>query len=66
MLALTRRKQERVFIGDNVIVTVMEIEGNKIRLGISAPRNVRIVREELMTEAEVAEVEAAIGEETTP
>ncbi len=49
MLALTRKIGERVFVGDDVIVTVIAINGNRVRLGFSAPPEVPIHREELRT-----------------
>jgi carbon storage regulator len=47
MLILTRRPGERVVIGDDVLVTVMEINGQTVRLGIAAPGGVPIYREEI-------------------
>ena len=47
MLILTRKPGESLFIGDSVKITVMEIKGNQIRLGIDAPRQLRIAREEI-------------------
>lgn len=47
MLILTRRTGETVMIGDNVTVTVLGVKGNQVRLGINAPKNVRIDREEI-------------------
>ena len=47
MLVLSRKAMERIQIGDNVVVTVLEIHGNKARIGISAPREIRIRRSEL-------------------
>ena len=47
MLVLSRKSMERIHIGDNVVVTVLEIQGNKVRLGISAPREIRVLRSEL-------------------
>jgi carbon storage regulator len=47
MLILTRRPGERVVIGDDVLVTVMEISGQTVRLGIAAPGGVPIFREEI-------------------
>ena len=46
MLVLTRRKGERIAIGDHILLTVVGIQGNKVRLGISAPDAVTILREE--------------------
>lgn len=47
MLVLSRRKDERVVIGDNVVVTVIEIRGDRVRLGFEAPAEVVINREEV-------------------
>lgn len=50
MLVLTRKQNEGILIGNDIIVTVINIEGDKIRLGIEAPKNVRVIREELLKE----------------
>ena len=55
MLILTRRSGETILIGDDIEVTVMRVSGNQVRIGIEAPRDVPIVREEL--DQEDAEVE---------
>jgi carbon storage regulator len=47
MLVITRRAGERIRIGDDVVVQVMEVTGSGVRLGIEAPRSTRIYREEL-------------------
>lgn len=47
MLVLTRKQEEKIVIGGNVIVQVIEIRGDKVRLGIIAPDNVSIHREEV-------------------
>lgn len=47
MLILTRRAGERVVIGDDILVTVMEVSGQTVRLGISAPERLPIYREEI-------------------
>ena len=48
MLVLSRKLNERIVIDDTIIVTVVEIRDDKIRLGIEAPREVPIWREELL------------------
>ena len=48
MLCLTRREGERVMIGDNIIVTVARFKDGKVMLGIDAPDDVKILREELV------------------
>lgn len=47
MLVLTRMRGEDLVIADNIVITVVEIRGNRVRLGISAPRDVRVVRREV-------------------
>jgi len=47
MLILTRRPGETVMIGDDVSVTVLSIKGNQIRVGVTAPRNIPVHREEI-------------------
>ena len=47
MLILTRRVGESVMIGDNVTVTVLGVKGNQVRLGVNAPRDVAVHREEI-------------------
>ncbi len=47
MLILTRRAGESLHIGDNIEVTVMAVNGSQVRLGIKAPRDVAVDREEI-------------------
>jgi len=47
MLILTRRVGETVMIGDNVTVTVLGVKGNQVRVGVNAPREVAVHREEI-------------------
>jgi carbon storage regulator len=48
MLVLTRKLMERLFIGDDICVTVVRLEGGQVRLGIDAPRDVSVIRAELV------------------
>ena len=48
MLVLSRKLGEKIFIGENICITVVDIDRGKIRLGIEAPRNVPIFRQELL------------------
>jgi carbon storage regulator len=59
MLVLTRRAGESVMIGDDVVITVLEARGDVIRLGIQAPKDVRVHREEVYRELQAANREAA-------
>ena len=47
MLVLSRKKSERIIIDDSIKITVVEIRGDKVRLGIEAPSNVPVHREEV-------------------
>lgn len=47
MLVLNRKSMERIQIGDNVVVTVLEFHGNRVRIGIDAPKEVHVLRSEL-------------------
>ena len=47
MLVLTRKPGERLVIGDNIVITVVEIKGDNIRIGIDAPREVKVYRGEI-------------------
>jgi len=47
MLLLTRRPGEKLIINDNITVTVLSVKGNQIRIGIEAPRDVKVHREEI-------------------
>ena len=58
MLIVTRRAGEKVMLGDDIVVEVMEIVGNTARIGIQAPRSVPVYREEIW-EAVRAENRAA-------
>ena len=59
MLVLSRRVGESIVIGDDVTVTVLEVRGDVVRLGIKAPRSVNVHREELLRELEETNREAA-------
>jgi carbon storage regulator len=54
VLVLTRRKNQSIVIGDDIVVTVLEVKGDQIRLGITAPREVQVYREELLGDAPAA------------
>jgi carbon storage regulator len=49
MLVLSRKLNQEIRIGEKIVVRVLAIKGNQIRLGIVAPDNVSVVREEIMT-----------------
>jgi carbon storage regulator len=57
-LVLTRRPGERIVIADNIVVTVLQVKGGNIRLGVEAPADVHVVRKELTQRAELAPITA--------
>ncbi|MGN6742667.1 MAG: carbon storage regulator CsrA [Amnibacterium sp.] len=59
MLVLTRKKGERVMIGDDIVVTLIDIRGDGVRIGFDAPRGVAIQRAEVVTAVTEANAEAA-------
>ena len=50
MLVLSRKKGETLSIGENVTIEILSVEGDRVRIGIDAPREVRIFRKELLDE----------------
>ena len=63
MLILTRRVGETLMIGDNVSVTVLRVKGNQVRLGVNAPKDVSVHREEIFERIQ-NEVDEPSGEAT--
>ena len=47
MLVLSRQKDESIMIGDDVEITIVDVRGDKVRLGINAPRNITVHRKEI-------------------
>ena len=58
MLALTRKKGEALVINNNIEITVLEIKGEQVKLGISAPKDVPIYRKEVYVQIQEANQEA--------
>lgn len=61
MLILTRKKDEQIIINDNIKVTVVECSGDHVKLGIEAPRDVKIYRQEVYLAIEAENRNAASG-----
>jgi carbon storage regulator len=59
VLVLTRRANQSIVIGDDVVVTVLEVRGDQVRLGIRAPRTISVHREEVFRELAEANRAAA-------
>ena len=47
MLVLSRKQSERIMLGDSIVLTVVQVQGDRVRLGIEAPMDVAVLREEL-------------------
>lgn len=62
MLVLTRRKNQSIVIGEDIVITVLEVKGDSIRLGITAPRDVQVYREELLAALSEANSSALLGD----
>lgn len=62
MLALSRKKNEAIVVNNNVEVTVLEIKGDQVKLGITAPREVPVYRKEVYVQIQEANKEAMSAE----
>jgi carbon storage regulator len=60
MLVLSRKESQRIRLGDSIVITIVKISGDKVRVGIDAPANVLVLRDEL----EAHETSAAVKELT--
>ncbi len=66
MLRITRRAGERVIVGGDIVVEILEVRGGTVRLGIDAPRSVSIYREEIWIEVKRENEAAAHAPEDLP
>lgn len=62
MLALSRKKGESLVINNNIEITVLEIRGDQIKIGVKAPKEVPVYRKELYAQIEAANKEAVQSE----
>ncbi len=65
MLVLSRRVGERLVIGDDIVVTVIEVRSDGVRIGIDAPRDVRVHRAEVLDALRAANAEAVAADDAT-
>lgn len=65
MLALSRKLNESIVVGNNIEVTILEIKGEQVKIGVEAPKSIPIYRKELYTQIQEANREAASAG-TTP
>jgi carbon storage regulator len=61
MLVLSRKRNESVFINDNVVVTVLSVQGDKVQLGIDAPREMPVHRSEVHERIQKQKVPMSVG-----
>ena len=61
MLALTRKKGEALVINNNIEITILEVKGDQVKIGISAPKEVPIYRKEVYVQIQEANKEAVVG-----
>ncbi|MDD9303611.1 MAG: carbon storage regulator CsrA [Desulfobacter sp.] len=59
MLVLTRKENEKIKIGDEVVVSVLSVEGNNVKIGIDAPREITILRMEVFEQIQKENIESA-------
>lgn len=62
MLVLTRKPNQSIMIGDEIEVSILSISGEKVRIGIEAPRDVPVFRKEVFLEIQTERAEGARGE----
>lgn len=61
MLILTRRVGESLIIGDDVVVNVLGVKGNQVRIGVDAPKNVSVHREEIYDRIQAEKDQSNVG-----
>lgn len=61
MLVLSRKKDQAIMLGDNIELTIIDIQGDTVRIGINAPKNVSIYRKEIFIEIQEENKKAASG-----
>jgi carbon storage regulator len=59
VLVLTRKKNESIVINDNIEITIVDVQGDQVRIGINAPKNVSIYRKEIFLEIQAENKKAA-------
>ena len=62
MLALSRKKNEAIIVNNNVEITILEVKGDQVKIGVTAPREVPVYRKEVYAQIQEANQEAATAE----
>jgi carbon storage regulator len=66
MLVLSRQRDESIVIGENIVVTIVDIRGDKVRLGIEAPGEVPVHRQEVYEAIQRENRKSAVGQSGSP
>ena len=66
MLIITRRPGEKVMLGDDVVIEVIEVSGSSVRIGIAAPKSVPVYREEIWRSVKEEHASAAATDPESP
>ena len=64
MLILSRKVDEKIKIGDNITITLIEVRGDQVKIGIEAPKNVKVFRQEVFNAIQIENREAAANSQT--
>lgn len=64
MLVLTRKPGEKILLGDDIVITVLDARGDSIRIGVDAPRGVKIQREEIVQAIADANIAASHADQS--
>jgi len=62
MLVLSRKENQRIHLGDSIVLTIVRVNGDRVRVGIEAPAEVRVRRGELPPQATIAVAEGLVSE----
>ena len=62
MLALSRKKNEAIIVNNNIEITILEVKGDQVKIGVTAPKEVPIYRKEVYAQIQEANQEAASAE----
>lgn len=64
MLILSRKVDEKIKIGDNITITLIDVRGDQVKIGVEAPKNVKVFRQEVFNAIQTENREAAANSQT--